>query len=777
MRENFSKLSHDIIFALVATSVVTLTLFFLPTTTEFFDFNKFTVILFVVLGAFILWGVRMVVEKKAAFTRTPLDVPLIALLIVMFIAGISSIDQFASVIGSPQKLWPSFFPFAALVALYFLTVSNLQKKKQVTYILWVLAISAAIAATVATASYFGLFAPIDFAQIRSFNPVGVINRLALIEAFVLPITVSWAIFEKNKNLRFIATAITLVLSFSIVLINFLPAYIGLGVALFFLSASLLKTKLEKHQQGSIALISVFVILFLVIRFVPQVARGTLYSWILKKDAGQTEQQQVRTPLEKTLPSNAAWDVAAQALGKRPLFGTGPGTYQFVYTQLKPRYINGMEDWSLRFSKSSSDFTENVATVGIFGILGWLLLSVAVLRFIWALVFKSQHSQLYTPLAAAVIGYLVMSFFAISSFATAGVFFIGLALLSVLAKSQDESPVFDVTVELATLRSKFAWFPLGTPSSDLIKTAPAEKGGRSQVLPAVFIVLVLIIGALAVRSQIQAYQGEYNFRQSLLASRSNDGNRTIQFVQNALKANPRVDTYHRSLAQFSLNAAINLTQKGNLNDNEKQLLSQLAQVAIDQAKVASGYQILPLRLPGIAAANVENWEVLSSVYQALIGSVGGADVHATNTLAQAIALDPQNPILHDRLGQLYQRLINTDLAQRKYEDAVVVKGDYGPGHYRLAKLLIDKKGEVPRIVNELTLAKRFLDKNDPAIGDIEASLETYNKKLQDLQNEATEKQKNNQNASPSPTASASPSPSPQASPSPSASPEESPSPTL
>lgn len=765
MRENFSKLSHEIIFALVGASVVSLVLFFLPATTEFFDFNKFSLVLFMAIAGFILWGIRMVIEKKASFTRTPLDVPFIALLIVMFIAAFASIDQFASLIGSPQKLWPSFFPFATLAALYFLAVSNLQKKKQVTFILWALAISTTVASVIATLSYFALFTPFDFAQIRSFNTVGVINRLALVEAFVLPITISWAIFEKNKNLRLVATVITLVISFSLILINYLPAYIGLAVALVFVTAASLKTKLEKHQQGSLALISVFVILFLVIRFIPQVSKGTLYAWILKKDANVTEQQQIRTPLEKTLPSRAAWDVAAQAIGKRPLFGTGPGTYQFVYTQLKPRYINGTTDWPLRFSKSSSDFSENIATTGIFGILGWLLLTVAALRFIWALVFKSQHSQLYAPLAASVIGYLVMMFFAVSSFATAGIFFIGLALLAVLAKSQDESPVFDVTVELATLRSKFAWFPLGTPSSDLIKTAPAEKGGKSQVLPIIFVIAVLIVGALAARSQVQAYQGEYNFRQSLLASRSNDGNRTIQFVQNALKANPKIDAYHRSLAQFSLNAAINLTQKGNLNDNEKQLLGQLAQVAIDQAKVASGYQILPLRLPGISAANVENWEVLSSVYQALIGSVQGADVHATNTLAQAIALDPQNPILHDRLGQLYQRLNNTDLAQRKFEDSVIVKGDYGPGHYRLAKLLIEKKAEVPRIVNELSLAKRFLEKNDPAIAEIDKELETYNKQLQDLQKEAIEKQQNQQ-ASPSPSPTASPSPSPSASPSPS-----------
>ncbi len=310
---------------------------------------------------------------------------------------------------------------------------------------------------------------------------------------------------------------------------------------------------------------------------------------------------------------------------------------------------------------------------------------------------------------------------------------------------------------------------GTPES-LIKTEVGAKGARSQVLPAIFALVVVVSSFLALTYQVNAYRADYFYRQSLLAARSNDGNRTVGFLQKALSANPQVDTYHQLLSQTALNAAVNLASRGNLNDNEKQILTQLAQAAIDQGKVASGYQILPLKVPGISAADVVNWETLSSVYQVLIGSVSGADVHAVNTLAQAIALDPENPILHDRLGQLYQRLNNLDLAQRKFEDATVVKGDWGPGHYHLAKILIEKKGDVPTIVNELTLAKRLLPADDPARDDINKNLDTYNTQLRDLQEKATQQ---NQQPQPSPSASpqpsASPSPTPKASPSPSSSP--------
>ncbi len=774
MKENFVQLSHNLIFALIAASAFIFPLFFLPVTSEFFDFNKFTALFVITLTGLIIWGARMVIEKKASFTRTPLDLPLIIFLVVVFIASLSSIDQYTSIYGSPQSFWPSFFPLATLIAFYFLVVSNLKKRKQVNIILWLLCAATTTGALISIASYFGLFFPFDFAQIRSFNPLGVINRFAVFESFIIPLTAYWAIFEKEKSLRMVALLLTLVLSCSLVLINFLPAFIGLIFAGIFLAVSSSKTKLDKGQQGNLALLFVFIILFLVIRFVPQVSEGTLNSWILKKDPSLSAQEQIKTPKETSLPLQASWDVAAQAIGKRPLLGTGPSTFKYVYTQLKPPFVNTTDQWATRFLKSTSDMTEYLATIGIFGMLAYLLIIVASLRFVWTLTFKSQHNAFYLGLCAAIISFIISTVLTNSSFATVGGFFLIIALLSALAKAQDESNVYDVTLELSTLKSHFSWFPLGSETQE-----GAGKGARSQLMPLFFIITVLMIGIFAAKTQAEAFMGEYYYRQALLASRSNDGNKTINFIQKAISANPAVDTYHRSLAQFTLNAAINLTTKGNLSDQEKQLLSQLVQVATDQAKIASGYQILPLRVPGIAAANVENWEVLSGIYQALIGSVSGADVHATNTLTQALALDPKNPILHDRLGQLYQRLGNLDLAQRKYEDSIYVKNDYGPGHFRLAKILIERKGDVPKIVNSLTLAKRFLDPKDPAISQIDSDLDKYNKQLAELiekskvAGEKTEAEKKDEGASPTPSPSTSPSPQ-ISSPSPEPSPEVSPS---
>lgn len=785
MKDNLVKLTQNLILGLTVLSAISAPLFFLPITTEFFDYNKFTIQLLLTVLGLLVWSAKMIIEKRTVFTRSPLDIPFLLLGAILFISAITSIDQHISLFGSQGQTWPAFLPYVTLVAFYFIVASNLKTKKQVNLVTWALLISTAVASAVAITSYFGLYLPFDFAQIRAFNTVGIINRLSFMQAVIIPIGVAYAIFDKEKTARTVTTVATLVMALSMILINHLPAYIGLIAALAVLSIGTVKIKLTKTQQGHAAILGIVVILFLVIRFVPPVAQGTLYQWIANKDQDISPQQQIDTPKERTLSRQAAWDIAAQAIGKRPLFGTGVGTYPFVYTQLKPRYINNTDDWSVRFTNSSSDFTDVVATTGVIGTLAFLIFAVAILRMVWTLLIKSQNTIVYLPLAAASIGYLVSIFFLSSSFATFAAFFLFLAGLTTLAKAYNEEHIFEVTVEIAALKNRLSWLQFGTPGAEpLLKTEATGKGAKSQLLPVLLGAIFFALSAIALNYHINAYRAEYFFRQSLLASQSNDGNRVVSFLQRAIQINPRIDAYHRSLSQTTLNAAINLAQRQNLSNEERQLLGQLAQVAIDQGKAASGYQILPLRLPGISAANVANWEALSNAYQALIGSVQGADVHATNTLAQAVALDPQNPILHARLGSLYQRLGNLDLAQRKFEDAVIVKGDYGPAHYNLANILIERNGEVGRIANELTLAKRFLPSNDPAIEDLNKKLDEYNQKLTDLQKQQAEQSSNNstEETTASPKPSTSPSPSPRTSPSPSPDTDDeeedaSPSPTL
>lgn len=755
MNTDFAKISQKIIFGLVAVAALGVPLFFLPLTSEFFETNKFILVLALTAAGSILWAARTWTEKKVAFTQTPLTLPLIILTAATAIAAAASIDQFTSLVGAHGRPWPSLLALTTLTVFYFLASSTLTTRKQVETILWLTIAATTVASVVAIFSYFEAFFPPQFAQIRSFNPLGVVNRLALLQAMIIPAAAALAIFTRDRLVKIAAGLVTIIMVISFVLINLPQAYLGLATGAAVLAMVTTRVKLDKVAKTTGLVLAGIFGLILIIRFTPPLAQALIF-----------DQEKLDTPKEITLSQNAGWEIASQVLGKRPILGAGPANYAPIFTQLKPQTLNTGNLWSVRFEKSSSEITEIVATTGIVGVLAFLLLVAVILRFLYLIIVKGRQPQLALPAACGVVAFLASTLVATASFATTFTFFLLLALLAAAAKAADQGQVFDVSLTIETAKQKLAWFPLGG-NLGMVRTSSPEARAKSQVLPSIFVIIVLLGAFLAIRYQVAAYRAEYFYRQALLASQRNDGNATVSFLQKALRENPRIDTYHRLLSQTALAAAVNLSRQQELTDNQKQLLAQLTQVAIDQGKVASGYQILPLRLPGIAAANVANWESLAAVYQALIGVAGGADVHAVNTLSQAVALDPQNPILHDRLGLLYQKLTNLDLAQRKFEDATIVKGDFGPGHYHLARVLIEKKGEAARIVTELNLAKQFLPENDPARPDIEKLLPEYTQKLQEQQKAAT--------ASPSPTP-VSPTPTPTPPPPAGGSPRPSPSPT-
>lgn len=775
MKESFLKFSGNAIFGIVVLAAASAPLFFIPTTFEFFEFNKFTLVLVLAIVGLLLWGLRMVLQKKFSFTRTPFDIPLLLLLVVYFIASFSSIDQYISFVGQIGRPWPSFFSLATLAALFFMATSNLKTKKQVDVILQVLVGSTVAASIAAVVSYFGAFIPLDFAKIRSFNTLGSPNSLAALQAIVLPITIALIAFNHRKLQRIAFTLSAAVMVVSLILINFVPAYLALTAGILILTVYSMQNKITRPAKVSLLAIVALSVGLAIVRYVPPLANVTINKLVTNADPNAPQDQRFDTPKNLALPQRVGWDISASTIGKRPLFGTGPGTFQFAYSQLRPRVTNDNKNWAVRFDKSSSDFTENITTTGIVGTIAFLLLIVATLRFAWTLLFKNKNGLIYLPLASAIIVFAVSTFLTTSSFSIALVFFVLAAAISTIAKTQDERHVSEMTIEVATLKNSLNWIPGGDKLGVLKSTSGSKNSSKSQLLPLIFLIIIAVASVFAGWFQVNAWQGEYFYRQALLSAAQNNGNKTIEFLQKAIAKNPRPDSYHRTLAQTALNAAVTLNAQKDLKDDQKNLLGQLAQVAVDQAKVSSGYQILPLKLPGISSANPSNWETLASVYQALIGSIQGSDVHATNTLAQAVALDPQNPLLHDKLGQLYQKLNNLDLAQRKFEDSIITKGDFGPGHYHLAKVLIEKKSDAARIVNELNLAKRFLPKEDPAMDEINRLTDEYNQKVQEAQSQS-QNQTEDPNASPNPGASPNPSPSGSPKPSPTPIPSVSPIPS-
>ena len=115
-----SKLINKILNWSIVILVGLIPLFFLPFTSDFYEFNK-NILLLVVGGLLlVVWVLKMVLEKRVSFRRTALDLPVLA------IAGVFILS---TILSSPNKWAPFWIPggtgtIIGLTVLYFLITNN-----------------------------------------------------------------------------------------------------------------------------------------------------------------------------------------------------------------------------------------------------------------------------------------------------------------------------------------------------------------------------------------------------------------------------------------------------------------------------------------------------------------------------------------------------------------------------------------------------------------------------------------------------------------------------
>ena len=132
-----------------------------------------------------------------------------------------------------------------------------------------------------------------------------------------------------------------------------------------------------------------------------------------------------------------------------------------------------------------------------------------------------------------------------------------------------------------------------------------------------------------------YYGEIVYGQALS---SNDLKTAEQKINIALNQQPSSDTYNAALAQVYLLQASDAAKTANPNVQD---VSVLVANAVNAAK----------RATDISPETVSIWENLATMYENASVLVPAARSWAIKSLAQAKDLDPTNPVLWWRLGNI------------------------------------------------------------------------------------------------------------------------------
>jgi Tfp pilus assembly protein PilF len=348
---------------------------------------------------------------------------------------------------------------------------------------------------------------------------------------------------------------------------------------------------------------------------------------------------MRTTPNILLPMNVAWTILLEMYKnfRTAAFGVGIDNYLAAFTTGRPASYNMSPIWNIRFSTGASSFLHIATVMGIIGIIAFAVL-------IWKMALSAKAATGWGARIAVVIA--VLSLFVTPPYIST---WIALSVLFII-----------ISVSIEPLSWKI----------------PAHISWIGSAVCFTGIILTAVSGYYLSRY----IMGELFFYRSLQAAQKNDGTQTYNLQIRALTANPNIANYHIVYSQTNLALANNIaasvqtaTGTGQLSENDRTLLSQLLQQAIREAKIAST----------LSPGNIMAWENLARIYQAIIGTVSGAEQWAVAAYQQAIQIDPINPTLRMDLGGVFLRNNNLDGAVSQLQIAIALKPDMANVYYNLA----------------------------------------------------------------------------------------------
>lgn len=360
-----------------------------------------------------------------------------------------------------------------------------------------------------------------------------------------------------------------------------------------------------------------------------------------------------------LDRQTGWIISLETIKKHPLFGIGPGNFINAYTLYKPFYAPNISYPNLDFtptSTSSNNYFLILTTTGTIGLLTYLLfIFLTITGSIKKFTQKTSNSLLTSISVSFVIFIILQGFFPLPQIVT---FYI----LIILGLSQ-------------SLINKHPSLVI-----DLSYSKESENEEDTLSISAFPFSLVLIFSLIIVYIAGRTVLGEYYEKKAVISAKSNDAKNSLGYAQKAIELNPIADAHHANFAQINYLSAISLLQekKDNLTDNDRTLISQLFQKAIDEGKIAVSQN----------PQKVYNLQTLAAIYAGLAKTaVPGAEQFSIETYKKALDIDPTNPKLRIDLGEIYFNRNEFATASSIFKDAVLLQANYANAHYNLGHALL------------------------------------------------------------------------------------------
>ena len=407
---------------------------------------------------------------------------------------------------------------------------------------------------------------------------------------------------------------------------------------------------------------------------------------------------ISVPTEVTLSQQASQDIAYRTLDRiSPIFGSGPGTYVFDYTQSHDQNINQSEFFKTRFDRASSFMFTLVPTVGILGVSFFVMFFLFLGMRSILYVLGQSHQEARRQMYVLFVPWLVL-------------------LISAC--------VYPFNITLMTMLFLLS----GLMASRIPEVSPLLDDDKQPVVRLGSLVGILL-GSICFLTGVffvsQRYGSEVAFAKAVRSDRQDASlTEVIQWLDTAVTFNQFDDRALRTLAQALLLRVQEQLQLVSSSDD----LTEEAKAYIQGLMAASINA--GVRATELSPENVVNWLMRGAVYRELMGVVPNADVFAIQAFETTTQLDPVNPVSWTELGTTYMQaaeqkrpLTTTTDAEQAHQAQILVEEYLNKGETSLNKAIELKSTYAPAHY-QLGLAYERQGRLDDAIGKME-SVALYN----------------------------------------------------
>lgn len=681
-----SKILDTLLNAIPTFLAFTIPIFFLPLTTEFFEFNKLTLVIISTILMAVLWAVKMLINREVKITKSPLDLSILALVVTTLLATIFSLHKTSSIFGVQGRWFPSLFGTLVLALFYYITTENITSKKTVKTTMYGLLLGISISTLVAIFGYYGVkLGQAPFLQVTGFTLTGSITTTAILASVGAVLALTGITSEINLGAKLFLMQAVLLNFFGAIILGSTASWIVLGAGLLAFAFFVDTKKLVENKTSF--LIVTGAVLAIVIAMVTPTTRDVITN--------------ENYPSEIHLSPRESWIVVSSIMRDFPILGTGPSTFGLNYTRYKPASINSKNYWNVRFNTPYSQAFSIIGSLGILGIVVGISLVVKIANLTLDAKREAKDRYLSSLLAVGVVSLVTSLFVTTATVTTAFLLVLMVTLLVVQGKIEHRSGVESNSLKLSSLST--------SSNTSLVDT---EK----EVFQYIMAVPLFALAGVASFYTFKQYAGEYFMRGAVKAAAANNGSLTYQLQQKAINANPGRSSYHNSYANTSLALANSISSREELSDDEKTTVQNLISQAIRSTKVSTEI-VNPLK--------AGSWEIRATTYSALSGVAEDADGWATSAYTQAIQLDPTNPRLRMALGGIHYKNEDYLSAANQFNLATSLKADYANAHYNLAQALKQLEN-YKQALTELRIVQRLVDKDSPDYEAISKELEALKK---------------------------------------------------